>query len=70
MFDEVKDISGNKVKPGDIVAFGHDNGSTLMLGKVYKITAKKVWMNPFIDGELREDITSCRDHLRVSKVAL
>lgn len=66
---KVTDISGQVIKVGDIVAFGHDNGSTLELGKVYKITPRKVWMYQIENGVTREDYTRCRDHLRVAKVA-
>lgn len=64
---EAKDVSGKEIKIDDIVAFGHDNGSTLILGKIYKVTQKKVWMHPIIKGVVG-DTTYCRDHERVSKV--
>lgn len=65
---KAKDVSGKEIKNDDIVAFGHDNGSTLMMGKIYKVTQKKVWMHPIIRGEVG-DTTYCRDHDRVSKVS-
>lgn len=64
---KAKDVSGKEIKIDDNVAFGHDNGSTLMVGKIYKVTQKKVWMHPIINGVLG-DTTYCRDHDRVSKV--
>lgn len=64
---EAKDVSGKEIKIHDIVAFGHDNGSTLMLGKIYKVTQKKVWMHPIISGVVG-DTTYCRDHDRVSRI--
>jgi hypothetical protein len=65
---EAKDVSGKEVNIDDIVAFGHDNGSTLLMGKIFKVTPKKVWMNPIVDGKIVET-TYCRDHDRVSKVS-
>ena len=64
---EAKDVSGKEIKIDDIVAFGHDNGSTLMMGKIFKVTPKKVWMHPMHKGIVGET-TYCRDHDRVSKV--
>lgn len=62
-----KDVSGKELEINDTVAFGHDNGSTLQIGKVFKITNKKVWMHLVYDGVVG-DTTYCRDHDRVSKV--
>lgn len=58
---EAIDVSGKTVKAGDIVVFGHNNGSTLVLGRVTKVTPKKVWM-------IVDDFVQCRDWSRVCKV--
>lgn len=62
-----KDVSGKEIKITDTVAFGHDNGSTLQIGKVFKITNKKVWMHLIFDEKVGTT-TYCRDHDRVCKV--
>jgi len=38
------DLVGKKLHRGDIVAFGADNGSTLMIGRITKFTPQYVWM--------------------------
>lgn len=58
------DISGKIINTGDIVAFGADNGSRLFVGKVYKLTPKKVWVTVDLSGEFI--IPYCRDYDRVS----
>ncbi|WEM33230.1 hypothetical protein EJP02_169 [Escherichia phage EJP2] len=65
---QANDLSGKIVTEGDVVAYGHDNGSTLELGKVYKITPKKVWMYPIQDGVVQFLCKQCRDWRRVVKV--
>lgn len=62
------DLTGKIVEAGDIIAFGFDNGSTLALGKVTKITPKKVWFNPIFNAEVKENYTRCRDWTRVVKI--
>ena len=62
---EAIDISGKVLKVGDTIVFGHDNGSTLVLGKIYKITPKKVWYKYVGNDYVWE---GCRDHQRVCKV--
>lgn len=66
------DVSGRVVLVGDKVAYGHDNGSTLELGLVYKITEKKVWVHPICKEEKKvyRNINQCRDWSRVSKVGV
>lgn len=64
MLQHAIDVSGKIVLPGDTIAFGHDNGSTLELGKVTKVTPKKVWFT-YVNSP---GYTGCRDHTRVCKV--
>ena len=39
------DVMGKMVRVGDDVVFGADNGSSLMTGKVVKITPCFVWIS-------------------------
>lgn len=38
------DIDGKQIRVGDRVVFGADNGSTLIVSTVWKITSCFVWM--------------------------
>lgn len=38
------DVNGTQIRVGDKVVFGADNGSTLFVSTVYKITPCFVWM--------------------------
>lgn len=40
----MKDVRGKTLEVGDIVAIGHDNGSTLCSGVIVKFTDKFVWI--------------------------
>lgn len=62
-----KDVGGKTINVGDIIIFGYNNGSTLQLAKVFKITPKKVWFNGIMaDGELSW-WNGHRSHNRVAK---
>lgn len=38
------DLNGKKISEGDKVVIGYDNGSTLMICKVVKVTKKKIFV--------------------------
>lgn len=64
------DFRGQPIDVGDVVVIGYDNGSTLAVGKIFKLTPKKVWLNPIVDhvkGRVG-DGAWCRDYDRVVKL--
>lgn len=44
------DVDGKQIRVGDRVVFGADNGSTLMVSTVWKITGCFVWMKSSPDS--------------------
>ena len=44
------DINGKQIRVGDKVVFGADNGSTLIIGEVWKITSCFAWIKSFVNG--------------------
>lgn len=49
----MKDVAGNELGVGDVVVFGADNGSSLMRGRVFKITDCFAWMHLIAPGGRR-----------------
>lgn len=65
----MKDMHGNELSIGDYIVYGENNGSTLYIGKVFKLTTKKCWFHHvFVEnGEYQvRDIVCNRDYSRVT----
>ncbi len=58
---EARDIRGILIEPGDLVCAGYDNGSSLYVATVIKVTPKKVFCE-----ELRNAHSIVRDHNRIA----
>lgn len=63
---EQKDCRGVSLAVGDLVAIGHDNGSSLIIGNVEKLTTCYVW----ITNPVRGTYLNRRDYMRVVKIEL
>lgn len=66
----MKDIVGRDLSVGDYIVYGENNGSTLYVGKIFKLGNKKCWFHHvFIeDGvyETAEHIVCNRDYTHVT----
>lgn len=59
-----KDKLGQPLEIGDTVVYGHDNGSSLEIGKVIRLTPQRVWM----DKSVQTGRYACRYFDRVVKL--
>ncbi|ADQ53443.1 hypothetical protein 65p437 [Aeromonas phage 65] len=41
----MRDMHGEEIKKGDYIIYGSDNGSSLFIGKVFKLGNKRCWFN-------------------------
>lgn len=41
----MKDMHGEEIKKGDYIIYGADNGSSLFIGKVFKLGKSRCWFN-------------------------
>lgn len=65
----VKDVNGTVVNVGDRIAFGASNGSTLYVGEITKLTAKRVFFKYKLYIDDNFECEGFRPHDRVAKIA-
>ncbi len=65
---EARDVRGILIEPGDLVCAGYDNGSSLYIATVNKVTLKKVFCEETQGkkADRRAGRTIVRDHNRIA----